>query len=101
MAKFNIERIQDVINLTRELAVGLRDLTFSDNFAGTETEVTIAATSEAQIRHNLNKIPTRYIILSQTGNGLVTKGTTEWDSNFAYLYNNGATSVTIKVKILK
>lgn len=101
MAKFNIERIQDIINLTRQLAVGLRDLSFADNFVNSKHEITIAATTEARIRHGLNITPTQYIITSQSGNGLITKGTTAWDSNFAYLYNNGATSVTLTVYILK
>ena len=101
MSKINIERIKDIVNLTRQLAVDLRNLTFADNFDSTEVEVEIAATSEVRIRHDLQTIPTRYIITSQTGAGQVTKGTTEWDSNFAYLYNNGGSAVTIKVIILK
>ena len=101
MAKFNIERIENIINLTRQLAVGLRDLSFTDNFVNSEHTLTIPATSELKVRHSLNVTPTRYIITSQTGNGLITKGTTEWDDNFAYFYNNGATSVTITVNILK
>lgn len=101
MAKFNIERIKDIVNLTRQLAVNLRDLTFTDNFKGFEETVTIPATSEIQIRNSLNFIPTRYIIVSQEGNGLVTKSTTEWTTNFIYLYNNGASSVTIKVQFFR
>lgn len=99
--KFNLERIEDIINLTRQLAVGLRDLTFSDNFRGFEQEVTISATSEARVRNTLNFIPSRYIIVSQTGNGVVTKGTTEWSDDFLYLYNNGAVSVTVTVQFFR
>jgi len=99
--KINLERIKDVVNLTRQLAVGLRDLTFGDNFNSAEHEVTITATSEYRIRNSLNFIPTRYIIVNQTGNGLVTKGTTEWTSDYIYLYNNGGVSVTITVIFLK
>lgn len=95
--KFNLERLRDFAKLTRELAVGLRDLTFADNFRSFEKVVTIAATTEEQIRNELSFIPTRYIIVSQEGNGLITKGTTEWSSNFLYLYNNGAASVTATV----
>ena len=99
--KFNIERIEDIINLARELAVGLIDLTFGDNFVSSESTVTIAATSEARIRHSLQVVPTRYIIVNQEGNGLVTNGTTTNTANHLYLYNNGSVSVTIKVVILK
>ena len=99
--KFNIERIEDIINLTRQLAIGLRDLTFGDNFKSFETEVVISATSEARVRNTLNLMPTKYIIVSQEGNGLVTKSDTLWNDNFLYLYNNGAEEVTITVIFLK
>jgi hypothetical protein len=101
MAKFNLERIKDIVNLTRQLAVGLRDLNFNDNFSSYIEEITIPATTEYRVRHDLNTTPSGYIIKEQTGNGLVTKGTTEADSNYYYLYNNGAVSVTITVIILK
>ena len=99
--KFNLERIEDIINLTRQLAVGLRDLSFGDNFRNMKAEITIPATSEAQIRNTLNFIPGEYIIVSQTGNGVITKGTTEWSNDFLYLYNNGAIDVTITVRFFK
>ena len=68
---------------------------------GFETTVTISATSELEIRNELTFEPTRYIILSQTGNGLITKGTSTWTSNNIYLYNNGAESVTLTVFFMK
>ena len=99
--KVNLERIKDIVNLTRQLAVGLRDLTFADNFASTEIAVTIAAGVESRIRHSLQVVPTRYIIVNQEGNGLVTNGSTANTTNHLYLLNNGAVSVTITVVILK
>ena len=101
MAKFNLERIQDIINLGRQLAVGLRDMTFGDNFASSETTVTIAAGVTARLRHSLKVIPTRYIIVDQTGDGLVTRGATDWTDNHAYVINNGSVSVTITIIFLK
>lgn len=76
---------------------GLRDIRFLDNFDCFETEVTIPNSSELEIRNELTIIPTRYIIVSQSGNGLVTKGTSTWTKDFLYLYNNGGVDVTIKV----
>jgi len=38
--------------------------------------------------------------LGQTGNGLVTKGVTDWTAKHIYLKNNGAESVTITILIL-
>jgi 3-oxoacyl-(acyl-carrier-protein) synthase len=99
--KFNLERIKDIVNLTRQLAVGLRDLSFTDNFTSFETTLTVAATTEARIRNELSVKPTRYVVVSQEGNGLITKGTTEWTDNFLYLYNNGAASVTFTVIFFK
>ena len=99
--KFNLERIKDVVNLTRQLAVGLRDLTFSDNFKSYEEEIVIPATTEYRVRHDLKIIPSGYIIKAQSGNGLITKGTTEADSDYYYLYNNGAVTVTLTIIILK
>ena len=99
--KFNIERIKDIVNLTRQLAVGLRNLTFTDNFDSFEVELEISATTEIRVQNQLNLMPTRYILVSQTGNGLVTKGTTEWTDSFLYLYNNGAVTTTVTIIFLK
>lgn len=99
--KFNIERIREIADLVKEMAIGLVDLQFIHNFRGFEKEVTIPATSEAKIRNELDFIPARYIIMDQTGNGLVTRGSTPWDGNYLYLYNNGSVSVTITVQFLR
>jgi hypothetical protein len=101
MAKISLERIVDIINLTRQLAVDLRNLTFLDNFVAFEEEIEIAAGTEVSVRNQLNLIPTRYIIVSQTGDGLVTKGDTEWTSTRLYLKNNGSNDVTVKVTFFK
>jgi len=49
----------------------------------------------------LTYIPNYFIILSQEGNGLITKGTSTWDSNYIYLYNNGAVPVKATVLFTK
>ena len=99
--KFRIEGLKSFQALIKELALGLRRLSLSDNFEGFETTVTIPATTELSIRNQLSFIPSRYIIVSQTGNGLITKGTTDWSNNFLYLYNNGSVDVTITVQFLR
>lgn len=98
--KFNIESLSDLGQLVKELAIGLRNITFADNFKGFEKTVTISATSETQIRNELQNIPTKYIIVSQTGNGLVIKSNT-WTKDFLYLTNNGAEEVTITIIFLR
>lgn len=100
--KFRISQVSDLPTLIRELANGLRKLTFTDNFNGFKaTDIVIPATSEKEVRNTLKFIPNTYIILSQSGNGLVTKGTTAWDSNYLYLYNNGSVSVTITILFME
>jgi hypothetical protein len=99
--KFRIEGLNSLKSLVKELALGLRNLTFGDNFNGFVKEVTISATSEAAIRNELQYIPNYFIILSQSGNGLLTKGSTDWSSDYLYIYNNGAVSVTATILFTK
>lgn len=68
---------------------------------GFEATLVLGATTELEVRNELTFQPSRYIILSQTGNGLITKGSTAWTSNNMYLYNNGAEEVTIIVFFMK
>jgi len=99
--KFNLDRIRDVATLAKELAIGLSKLDFTNNFQSFETTVEIAATTEAKIDNELAFIPTRYIVVSQTDGGLITKGTTSWTNQSLYLYNNGASTATITVIFFK
>lgn len=82
------------------LEISLSKLDLNANFEGFEADLTISAGQTSTIRNNLTYIPSRYIILSQEGNGLVTK-TGTWSNNFLYLKNNGIEDVTVKVVFLK
>jgi hypothetical protein len=101
--KFSIDKIFDLKPLLKELATGLRRLDFTNNFESFETEnLTISANSEEKIRNELDNIPTKMLILKQTGNALVTAGDTEWDINHLYIKNHDASnSVTVKVLFIK
>lgn len=99
--KFNLENLREIKNLVKELSVGLRRLTIRNNFEGFEVDVTIGSSSDVTVRNQLSFIPTRYIILSQTGNGLITKSSTPWTTNFIYFTNNGATQVEAKIFIMR
>ena len=99
--KFRLEGLKDLKSLVKELGLGLRKLTFGNNFDGFIQEVTISATTEQAIRNELTYIPKYFIILSQSGNGLLTKGTTDWSSDYLYIYNNGAVSVTATILFAK
>ena len=99
--KFRIEGLKDIMSIIRELSFGLRRLDFTNNFEGFETTVVIPTASELAIRNELKFIPSRYIIFNQTGNGLITKGTTDWSTDFVYLYNNGGVDVTATIQFLR
>lgn len=99
--KFNIENLKDIRKLAKELAVGLRRLAFNDNFEGFEVKLTIPASSTITVRNQLSFIPSRYIILSQEGNGLITKSSTAWTLNYLYFDNNGSNEVTTTMYIMR
>jgi hypothetical protein len=99
--KFRLEQLRDFKALVKDLANGLKFLTLGDNFNSFETEITIPATSELGIRNQLTSIPKKYIIVDQTGNGLITRGTTLWSKDKVYLYNNGSVSVTATVVFME
>lgn len=89
--------LKEVVDL---LEIILTRLDLDSNFEGFEADLEIAAGQTTTIRNNLTYIPNRYIILSQQGNGLVTK-TGIWSKNFIYLKNNGLEDVSIKIVFLK
>lgn len=99
--KFRIEQLRDIKSLVKELANGLMNLTFAQNFNSFEQVVEITATTELSVRNQLTKVPERYIVVSQTGNGLITKGSTEWTKDYITFYNNGSVTVTATILILE
>ena len=101
--KFRIETIRDLGSLIKYLAIGLRDISFPDNFQSFEEEVTISAGAEATIRNQIRDGKPRYmIVVSQKGNGLITKSSTQdWKRDFLYVINNGAAEVTATILFIK
>lgn len=99
--KFPFDVMRSLNELKDLLSTGMKKLTFGDNFESFEASVIIAATSELKITNKLQFTPSRYIIVSQSGNGLITKGTSEWSNDSIYLYNNGAVSVAITVIFMR
>lgn len=100
--KFRLEIIRDIKALVKELTNGLRSLTFEDNFQGFEITTTIAANTEVSIRNQLTKKASKYIILKQTGNALVTAGDTEWTDDFLYMKNHDASNeATVTIQFLR
>lgn len=99
--RFSLENLFDLKQLLRHLSAGLERLTFGDNFEGFEATIVISASSELKLRNQLNFIPTKYIITQQRGNGLVTAGDTDWDANFLYMKNHGASETTVTLQFLR
>lgn len=107
MAKFGIiETIQNIAQLTQELSTRLRALTFSDNFDSFETEVVeITSGSTIRVRNQLTQTPSRYILVSATGETNIGKSDAsgeEWDANYIYFKNYGSNTATnVKIVIMR
>ena len=106
MAKFNvIETLKNFKELTKELSTRLRALTFDDNFDSFEANVVVpgvaAPGNEITVRNQLTVEPSRYIIVSQTGGGLITRGSV-WNNNYIS-FKNASTSedATITVIVMR
>lgn len=63
--------------------------------------VEIKAGKTAVIQHFLGVIPKWRIILRQTGNGVITDVSSNWNKKNIELLNNGAEDVTISVLIAR
>lgn len=99
--KFNFQLAQTLEDIKRILDTGIQRLRLEENFINFIVTVTIPAASELQIPNKLKTVPTKRIILKQTGNGLVTDGAIAWNKDILYLKNNGAESITITVMFME
>lgn len=94
----------DLTKTLRELAGGLNKLSFLDNFECFITDITIAATTEVQIRNELRsgEIPRYRLILRGGSNSQhVVDGDTAWNKNYVTLKNTSASSVTLTVAFMR
>ena len=100
--KFNLATKADMAQVVRELSNGLSKLDLNDNFTGWQITSTIAAGAELQLVNQLQSgVPTKMVIVRQTGNGLVTDSGTPWTSDFVYIKNNGSVTVTVTIIFMK
>lgn len=100
MAKFNIESLKEVSRLVKELAVGLRNLTFTDNFTSFTYSGTIESSGTVLVRNKLNSTNIRYIVSDNNGDGTINRSTT-WDANYLSFKNNGSVSAEVEIIIFK
>jgi hypothetical protein len=77
-------------------------ISIESNFNGfIAKDVTIALGSVVKIQHFLGVIPKWRIILRQTGNGVITDISSEWNTKTISLKNNGTDDVIISVLIAR
>ena len=79
-----------------ELIMGLKRLDFNNNFESFEVTVTVPDQTEVsgdyKIRNQMDPaIPSKMLIMKQTGNALVTAGTTSWSQDYVYIRNHSTT----------
>ena len=90
--RFVLQGCRDLKALIRELSTGLQRLTVDENMDAFVIEnLLMPANNEVSIGNKLTFIPKHYIITSQKGNTLITKGDTEWTKSTLYLKNNSLT----------
>lgn len=95
--KFSLGTHRSLQSIIKELMSGLKRLDFENNFESFEVgPITIPDQTEAsgdyKIRNELDPaIPTGMIIKKQTGNALVTAGSTSWTSDYVYIRNHSTT----------
>jgi hypothetical protein len=104
--KFNLSISQNLKDLITKLNMGLGKITFEDNMESFKVEdIEITSGSIVSIRNELTFIPTKYIIVSQEGHGVVTRSKdlegTDWNINNVYLINHGPDTVTITVIFMR
>ena len=105
--KVNLVSAKDLGDLVKKLTTLLTNLSFEDNITSFKQEnITIASGKNVTVRNKLTFVPSQYIITSQIGNSIVTKGVNQengkgWDINSLYLYNNGPSEVTITVIFMR
>lgn len=99
--RFSLARMTDILQLIKELENGLRKLTFAENFQATVMDVTFLPGEEKQLPHNLQLIPSSYIILRQDAPGQIIDGTIDWDDESIYLLNTSQNTINTKISIMR
>lgn len=100
--KIGISNNKTLDKLIRALEIVLSRLSLTDNFESFEVQdIEITSGNEVIIGNKLTIMPSKYIIVSQTGNGVVSKGDTSWSQQYLYLKNNGPDTVKISVLFMR
>lgn len=62
----------------KELAKKLQDIENKETTESFTTEVILSGTSDVSVPNKLTFVPSRYIIVSQSGSGTISKGKAAW-----------------------
>lgn len=92
---------KDLAASLRDLMIGLRKLSFSDNFESFEANTYIPAGETVAIGNRLSFIPGKRIIVRQTGGGAIIDGTPPWTLDNLYLKNTGSSDAKISVVFMR
>jgi hypothetical protein len=98
--KFRLEGLKEIGRIVKELAVGLRNLDFSNNFDTLEISDIIDTGSTIIVRNKFNALPEHWIVTDNTGDGVISRGST-WDENYLSFKNNGTVEATVKIMVYR
>lgn len=98
--RFRLQGLTELKQVVKELAVGLRNLTFGDNFQSFELDLVIPASGTVSTRNQLTIQPSRYIIVSNDGDSSINR-TTPWNESYISFKNNGSVEATVKIIVLR
>ena len=100
--KIGISNSKTLESLTRSLEVILSRLSLIDNFESFEVQdIEITSSTEVTIGNKLTTIPSKYIVVGQTGHGVISKGDTQWTAKYLYIKNNGPDTVKVSIVFIR
>ena len=91
---------RDLSACMRDLFSGLSRLSFEDNFESFTSEVKLQPGEEVTVKNRLPTIPSKWIIVRQKGNAVLTDGGT-WDAERVSIKNNGSVIVTATIIFMR
>lgn len=100
--RIGISNAKSLSSLTRLLETILGRLSLIDNFESFEVQdIEITSGDEVTIGNKLTTIPSKYIVVGQIGNGVISKGDTQWTTKYLYIKNNGPDTVKVSIIFLR
>ena len=100
--KIGISNSKTLGMLIKALEIVLSRLSLIDNFESFEAQdIEITSGSEITIGNKLTSIPSKYILVGQTGHGVISRGDTPWSQQYLYLKNNGPDTVKVSVVFMR